>query len=51
VSREILQNSALMTKLQASLVKEVLKSLARKKKKEPEAFLEFHQNYGRILKE
>ena len=51
VSREILQNSPVMQKIQASLIKEVIKSLARQKKKHADNYLAFHKNYGRMLKE
>lgn len=51
VSREILQHSPILAKIQKSLVKEVIKSLAWKKKKDTDSYHEFHTNYGRILKE
>jgi HSP90 family molecular chaperone len=40
-----------MTKLQSSLVKEVLKSLEYSKKEKSDSYNEFLQNYGNILKE
>ena len=51
VSREILQESGVMSKLQSSLVKEILKSLEYVKEKNADHYHEFLQNYGKILKE
>lgn len=51
VSREILQESAVMSKLQASLIKEILKSLAYIQEKNADDYHVFLQNYGKILKE
>ncbi|MCS6982901.1 MAG: molecular chaperone HtpG [Candidatus Absconditabacterales bacterium] len=51
VSREILQDSPVIQKLQQSLVKEVMKSLAWKKKKAFADYKTFFDNFGRHLKE
>jgi molecular chaperone HtpG len=51
VSREILQASPIMSKIQSSLIKEVLKSLEYAKKENPDSYTEWLTNYGKILKE
>jgi len=51
VSREILQDSPVIQKLQQSLIKEVMKSLARKKKKEFADYKTFFDSFGYNLKE
>jgi len=51
VSREILQNNALMSKIQSSLVKKILDALSYQMRENPENYQEFHNSYGKILKE
>ncbi len=51
VSREIIQASNVLEKIQKTLVKEVLKSLTRIIKNEKESYNEFYKNYNRYLKE
>jgi len=51
VSREILQNSPVVSKIASSLTKEILKSLSRVKKKDLKKYEEFFENYGQYLKE
>ncbi len=51
VSREILQQSAIMSKIQTSLTKEVIKSLAYIKKEQNADYLKYFANFGRLLKE
>jgi len=51
VSREILQNSPIISKIQSSLVKEVLKSLKFHKENKRSEYEEFYKNYWHILKE
>ncbi len=51
VSREILQNNALMSKIQKSLTKKVLESLRYQMKENSDAYEEFFSVYGKTLKE
>ena len=51
VSREILQQSAIMSKIQTSLVKEVIKSLTYLKKEQPSDYMSYFAHFGRLLKE
>ncbi|CAG5076304.1 Similar to Trap1: Heat shock protein 75 kDa [Cotesia congregata] len=51
LSRELLQNSALITKLRNVLTSKVLKFLYDKAKKEPKEYNEFYNDYGLFLKE
>jgi len=51
VSREILQQSAVMSKISSSLVKEVIKSLVYTKEENVKNYEEFFLNYGQHLKE
>lgn len=51
VSREILQQSAIMSKIQTSLVKEVIKSLTYLKKEQPSNYMSYFAHFGRLLKE
>ncbi|EEB12982.1 heat shock protein 75 kDa, putative [Pediculus humanus corporis] len=51
LSRELLQNSALIAKLRYILTTKVLKFLQEKLVKEPEEYEKFHQDYGLFIKE
>lgn len=51
ISRESMQDSALMQKLKTVLTKRFIKFLTEKAKKDPEKFDEFHKQFGRYLKE
>lgn len=51
VSREILQDNKVLSKIQNTLVKEVLKSLAYIAKNEFEDYQSFYTHFGRFLKE
>lgn len=51
VSREILQQSSIMSKIQASLVKEVIKSLITIKKENNPDYITYYANFGRLIKE
>ena len=51
VSRESMQDSALMAKLNKTLTGRFLKFLGEQAKKDPEAYLEFFQEFGRYLRE
>ncbi|MFT5122378.1 MAG: molecular chaperone HtpG [Kiritimatiellia bacterium] len=51
VSREILQEDILIRKIRSNLVKRVLKSLKEMQEKEPERYVAFYREFGRILKE
>lgn len=51
VSREILQQSAIMAKIQSSLIKEVIKSLAYSKKENNADYREHYKHFSRLLKE
>ncbi|CAB3359431.1 Hypothetical predicted protein [Cloeon dipterum] len=51
LSRELLQNSALITKLRTVLTNRILRFLQEKAVKEPEQFVQFYTDYGLFLKE
>lgn len=51
LSRELLQNSALIAKLRYILTSRVLKFLQDKSVKEPNEYEKFHQDYGLFIKE
>ncbi|MFU8849347.1 MAG: molecular chaperone HtpG, partial [Opitutales bacterium] len=51
VSREVLQHNPLVTKIRQTLVKRVLGELKKKAEKEPEAYAEFWETFGAVLKE
>ncbi len=51
VSRETMQDSELLRKLNQVLTKRFLRFLAEKTKKEPEAYLEFWKEFGLLIKE
>ena len=51
VSREILQNNAIMAKIQKSSVKKVLSELAKMSKKDKEKYDLFYAEFGNVLKE
>jgi molecular chaperone HtpG len=51
ISREIVQQNALLEKIQRNLVKKVIGILDEMKEKESEAYLNFFNNFGTILKE
>lgn len=51
LSRELLQNSALITKLRTVLTNRVLRFLQDRSTKEPEEFTKFYIDYGIFLKE
>lgn len=51
LSRELLQNSALIGKLRYILTTKVLKFLQEKLAKEPTEYEKFHQDYGLFIKE
>uniref|UniRef100_A0A1B0GI32 Heat shock protein 75 kDa, mitochondrial n=2 Tax=Lutzomyia longipalpis TaxID=7200 RepID=A0A1B0GI32_LUTLO len=51
LSRELLQNSALIRKLRNVLTNRVLRFLQERAQKEPEEFAKFYQDYGLFLKE
>ena len=51
ISRETLQNNALISKIRSGLVKKVLGELSKKFKKDKESYLEFWNNFGPVLKE
>uniref|UniRef100_UPI00248EDD12 molecular chaperone HtpG n=1 Tax=Thalassobaculum salexigens TaxID=455360 RepID=UPI00248EDD12 len=51
VSREMLQHNPVVTTISKALTKRVLGDLAKKAKKEPEAYAEFWRNFGAVLKE
>jgi molecular chaperone HtpG len=51
VSREILQNNAIMAKIKNSSVKKVLSELAKFAKNEPEKYETFDKEFGNVLKE
>ena len=51
ISREMLQNSPLMRHMNQAITRRVLKELKKKAKKKPEAYAEFWENFGPVLKE
>ncbi len=51
VSREVLQHNPLVTKIRKTLVKRVLGELKKKAEKEPEAYAQFWETFGAVLKE
>lgn len=51
LSRELLQNSALITKLRTVLTARILKFLFERSTKQPEEYSEFYKDYGLFLKE
>ncbi len=51
ISREILQNNRQVTVIRNNIVKKVLDTLSDMKKNEPDNYLVFHKEFGRILKE
>lgn len=51
LSRELLQNSSLIRKIQSVLTTRVLKFLYEKSTKDPESFEKFYKDYGLFLKE
>lgn len=51
ISRETMQDSALVQKLNRVLTKRYIKELAKQAKNDPEKFNEFFERFGRFLKE
>ena len=51
ISREMLQHNPVLAKIRQGLVKRTLSELTKKAEKEPEAFAEFWENFGAVLKE
>ncbi|MFT7860232.1 MAG: molecular chaperone HtpG [Sulfurimonas sp.] len=51
VSREILQNNAVMSKIRNASVKKVLSELSKMMKKAPEKYDTFYKEFGNVLKE
>ena len=51
ISRETMQDSALMAKLSAVLTKRLIKFLKDQAKKEPEKYFDFYKEFGSFLKE
>lgn len=51
VSREILQEDKALEKIKTNLVKKIIDTLKKMKEKEPEKYLEFYTNFGKVLKE
>jgi len=51
ISRETMQDTALIQKLNKLITKRFLKFLATQAKNEPEAYMEFYTKFGRFLKE
>jgi len=51
VSREILQNNRTIEVIRKNITKKVLEALAAMKSEDPEAYSEFYEEFGRILKE
>lgn len=51
ISREMLQNNAVLSKIRSGLTSRVIRELENKAEKEPEAYAEFWENFGAVLKE
>ncbi len=51
VSREILQENPLLTKIQKNVVRKVLSELKKMQDKEPEVYAKFFKEFGKVLKE
>ena len=51
VSREILQSNRHMAVIKKNITKKVLDTLAEMKKNEYDAYVQFHKEFGRVLKE
>ena len=51
ISREILQNNAVINKISNAITKRILKEISELKKKNPEEFLSFWKNFGPVIKE
>ena len=51
ISREILQNNAVINKISNAITKRVLKEIQELKKKKPSEFQEFWKNFGPVIKE
>jgi molecular chaperone HtpG len=51
ISREILQNNAVINKISKALTKRVLKEILELKKKKPDEFKDFWKNFGPVVKE
>ena len=51
ISREILQNNAVINKISNAITKRILKEISELKKKKPEEFLSFWKNFGPVIKE
>ncbi|MAV82488.1 MAG: molecular chaperone HtpG [Pelagibacteraceae bacterium] len=51
ISREVLQNNAIIQKINKGLTKRILKEIKELKSKNKEGFLEFWKNFGAVIKE
>jgi molecular chaperone HtpG len=51
ISREMLQNNRVVAKIKSGITKRILKDLAKKAEKEPEAYAAFWENFGAAFKE
>ncbi len=51
ISREILQNNAVINKISNAITKRVLKEILELKKKKPDEFKDFWKNFGPVVKE
>lgn len=51
VSREMLQENAVLRRIRKGLVSKILRTLGEMKKDEPEAYAEFFKEFGPVLKE
>ncbi len=51
ISREILQNNAVINKISNAITKRVLKEILELQKKKPDEFIDFWKNFGPVVKE
>ncbi len=51
ISREVLQENALIKKIQKNLVGKILKTLKEMQEKKPEDYLKFYNEFGKVIKE
>ena len=51
VSREILQNNPMITRLRKAITRRVLREIGKKAEKSPDEYREFWKNFGAVIKE
>jgi len=51
VSRELLQNNPMLTKMRSAIVKRAVEALAKRAEEDPEGYAEFWRTFGPVVKE